>query len=171
MAKPRKSSQESPATQEQGGVRLYTLDVFLPRRSVGKSFAKKKSGVSRLIQIRGDQTLEDLHLAIFSAFDRWDEHLYEFQFGTGPRDFQGPIYGLEDTGVGTSGGLASETTIDSLRLAVGRSFGYLFDFGDDWQHQINVEAIEEAVPQGQYPKVIQRVGKSPPQYMDEGEDE
>ena len=52
---------------------------------------------------------------------------------------------------------------------MGRSFGYLFDFGDDWQHQINVEAIEEAVPQGHYPKVIKRVGESPPQYMDEDE--
>jgi len=163
MAKPRKPSQESLATPEQGRVRLYTLDVFLPRRPVSKSFAKKKSGVSRLIQIRGDQTLENLHHTIFAAFDREEEHLYEFQFGKGPRDYQGPIYGLQE------GGHVSETTIDSLRLKVGRSFGYLFDFGDNWQHQINVEAIEEAVPQGQYPRVIKRVGESPPQYADEDE--
>src|SRR5512135_50291 len=32
--------------------------------------------MSRTIQIRGDQTLEDLHHAIFDAFDRWDEHMY-----------------------------------------------------------------------------------------------
>ena len=63
----------------------------------------------------------------------------------------------------------SETTIDSLHLKVGRSFGYLFDFGDNWQHQINVEAIEETVPQGTVPKVIKRIGKSPPQYTDEDE--
>jgi hypothetical protein len=163
MAKPRKPSQESLATPKPGRVRIYTLDVFLPRRPVSKSFAKKKSGVSRLIQVRGDQTLEDLHHAIFAAFDREEEHMYEFQFGQGPRDYQGPIYGLQE------GGHVSETTIDSLRLKVGRSFGYLFDFGDNWQHQINVEAIEEAVPQGHYPKVIKRVGESQPQYMDEDE--
>src|SRR5262249_41526407 len=69
MAKPRKPSQESLAPPKPGRVRIYTLDVFLPRRAVSKSFAKKKSGVSRLIQVRGDQTLEDLHHAIFAAFD------------------------------------------------------------------------------------------------------
>ena len=30
-------------------------------------------------------------------------------------------------------------------------------------------AIDEKVPKGQYPKVTKRVGKSPPQYMDEEE--
>ena len=150
---------------DQGTVRLYTLDVFIPRRTMSKAFHKNKSGVSRLIQIRGDQTLEDLHHAIFVAFDRWHEHLYEFQLGKGPRDRQGPIY----TGGDNEGELASETTIDSLRLKVGRSFGYLFDFGDNWQHQINVQAIEEALPQGKFPRVTKRVGESPPQYPEEDE--
>ena len=147
----------------QGTLRLYTLDVFIPRRTMSKAFLKNKSGVSRLIQIRGDQTLEDLHHAIFVAFDRCEEHLYEFQLGKGPRDRQGPIYTEGDN----EGELASETTIDSLRLKVGRSFGYLFDFVDNWQHQINVKSIEESVPQGKFPRVTKRVGASPPQYEDE----
>ena len=42
--------------------------------------------------------------------------------------------------------------IDSLGLEVGRSFGYWFDFGDDWWHQINVEAIEDKVPARQVPQ-------------------
>lgn len=122
-----------------------------------------------MIQIRGDQTLEDLHQTIFNAFDRYDEHLYEFQLGKGPKDYQGPIYVLQHTGGDNVGGLVSQTTIDSLHLKVGRSFGYLFDFGDEWWHQINVQAIEEAVPQGQYPRVTKKVGQSPPQYPDEDE--
>ncbi len=169
MARTRKPALQPTESSEQEKVRIYTLDVFLPRQRVSKTFAKKKSGLSRLIQIRGDQTLEDLHHAIFNAFDREEEHLYEFQLGRGPMDRQGPIYGLEDAGGGSEGGHVSETTIDSLGLRVGRSFGYLFDFGDNWQHQINVEAIEEAVPQGQYPRVTKKVGKSPPQYPDEDE--
>ena len=56
-----------------------------------------------------------------------------------------------------------------LGLEVGRSFGYWFDFGDDWWHQINVEAIEEKVPGGKFPRVTKRVGKSPPQYAQEDE--
>jgi Plasmid pRiA4b ORF-3-like protein len=49
------------------------------------------------------------------------------------------------------------------------NLGYWFDFGDDWWHQINVAAIDDKVPRGKYPKVVKRVGKSPPQYLDEEE--
>ncbi|MCE9567740.1 MAG: plasmid pRiA4b ORF-3 family protein [Planctomycetes bacterium] len=153
-------------TSDQGKVRIYTLDVFLPKRAVSRSFLKKKSGISRLIEIRGDQTLEDLHNTIFDAFDRDDEHLYEFQLGQSPKDPHGPTYGSRELGEDQSG-VASETTIDSLRLRVGRSFGYLFDFGDNWWHQVNVEAIEDKVPDGKFPKVTKRIGKSPQQYPDE----
>jgi hypothetical protein len=42
-----------------------------------------------------------------------------------------------------------------------------FDFGDDWYHQVRVERIEQAIPTVTYPRIIGRVGKSPPQYCDE----
>ena len=68
-------------------------------------------------------------------------------------------------------GLTTETTIDDMGLKVGRRFGYWFDFGDDWHHQINVEAISDAPPKGKYPRVTKRVGESPPQYIDWDEEE
>ena len=34
-------------------------------------------------------------------------------------------------------------------------------------HQVQVERIEQAIPTVTYPRVIKRVGKSPPQYGDE----
>jgi len=40
------------------------------------------------------------------------------------------------------------TTIGSLDLKVDQAFGYWFDFGDDWWHQINVLAIDVKVPKG-----------------------
>ena len=64
-------------------------------------------------------------------------------------------------------GRVDEATLDTLDLEEGRSFGYWFDFGDDWWHQINVEAIDDKVPTGKFPKVTKRVGKSPPQYAEE----
>jgi hypothetical protein len=43
--------------------------------------------ICRRILIRSDQTLQELHRAIFVAFDREEEHMYEFQVGgKGPRD-------------------------------------------------------------------------------------
>jgi hypothetical protein len=158
---------------EQGKVRIYTLEVFLITGPVTERFAKKNPEMSRTIQIWGDQTLEDLHKAIFDAFDREEEHLYEFQLGEKPKDPKGPRYvspNALETGRGAdkpAAGSAKTTTIESLGLEVGWNFGYWFDFGDDWWHRITVEAIEDKVPKGKFPKVTKRVGKSPPQYADE----
>jgi len=64
-------------------------------------------------------------------------------------------------------GRVDQTTIESLGLKKGKHFGYWFDFGDDWWHQINVEAVEDKVIKGKLPRVTKRVGKSPPQYAEE----
>ena len=77
-----------------GKVRLYTVEVFIISGPVTDKFAKKNRVISRTIQIRGDQTLEDLHYAIFDAFGRWEEHMYEFQFGKRPMDPKAPRYVL-----------------------------------------------------------------------------
>ncbi len=149
------------------------MEVFLLSGPITEKFAKKNPVVSRTIQIRGDQTLEDLHVAIFDAYGRWEQHMYEFQFGKGPMDPKGPRYVLPSNYEMESGeknppaGHVDQTTIESLNLKVGDRFGYWFDFGDDWWHQINVEAIEDKVPKGKFPKVTKKVGKSPPQYADE----
>ena len=76
------------------GKRLYTLEVFIIGGPVTEKFAKQNPVISRTIQICGDQTLEDLHHAIFDAFDRFDDHMYEFQFGKGPMDPKAPRYVL-----------------------------------------------------------------------------
>ena len=67
--------------------RLFTVEVFLISGPMTEKFVKKNKVISRTIQLRGDQTLEELHHAIFDAFDREDAHMYEFQVGgKGPMD-------------------------------------------------------------------------------------
>jgi hypothetical protein len=154
--------------------KLYTLDVSIMDGPMTEGFLKKNKVVSRTIQIRGDQTLAELHRTIFDAFDREDEHMYEFQLGgKGPMDPKARRYVLpacmEDDD--KPAGDVKRTTIGSLGLRVHDVFGYWFDFGDDWWHQINVVAIEEGAAQGKFPKVTKRIGKSPPQYADWDEEE
>ena len=142
------------------------MSVFLMGGPISEKFANKE--ISRVIEIRGDQTLEQLHQAIFKAYDRWDEHLYEFQFGKRPFDPDGPNYGVPSPAAKKKRtGDARTTKLDDLDLKPGRVFGYWFDFGDDWYHQVQVERIEQAIPTVTYPRVIKRVGKSPPQYCEE----
>ncbi|HKB03772.1 MAG TPA: plasmid pRiA4b ORF-3 family protein [Gemmataceae bacterium] len=173
-ARKRKSagrSRRSAARAGAGVARVYTLDVSLLQGPVTRKFVKKNKSVVRTIQIRGDQTLEDLHEAIFDAFDRFDPHMYEFQMGNGPMDPEGPRYvlpmeaGDEDFGPRILGTVA-QTTIDSMGLEVGRQFGYWFDFGDDWHHQIGVARIDPGPGEEEYPRVVKRIGESPPQYAE-----
>ena len=144
---------------------LYVLSVYLKNGPISEKFTAKV--VNRVIEIRGDQTLEQLHRAIFAAYDRWDDHLYEFQLGKRPFDPAGPNFGIPDPSGTRGAGDARSTTLDDLQLKPERVFGYWFDFGDDWFHQVQVERIEQAIPTVTYPRLINRVGKSPPQYPDE----
>ena len=153
--------------------RLFTLDVFIISGLMTKRFLKKNRVVCRTIRIRGDQTLEDLHNAIFDAFKRFDQHMYEFQIGgKGPMDPKARRYVLSGAfenpmpGTPRAAGDVTQTSIGSLGLKKDDAFGYWFDFGDDWWHQINVAAIADEASRGKYPKVTKRIGASPPQYVD-----
>lgn len=164
-----------PTRAPKGKDRLFTLDVFLISGPISAKFARKNRTISRTIQMRAGHTLEDLHVAIFAAFDRGEEHMYEFQVGgEGPMDPKARKYCLSIPGDPfadeTPAGDISKTLIGSLGLKVGDVFGYWFDFGDDWWHQINVVAIADEVPPGKYPKVTARVGNSPPQYPEGAEE-
>ncbi len=149
---------------------LFVLRVFILDGPVTEAFAAKNPEMSRVIEIKASSTLKDLHKIIFKAFNREEEHLYEFQVGGhGPHDPHARRYGLTQTFSDPDNELAgdvSSTTLGELGLIIDESFGYWFDFGDDWWHQINVLSIMEDSPSGKYPKITERIGASPPQYAD-----
>jgi Domain of unknown function (DUF6398)/Plasmid pRiA4b ORF-3-like protein len=150
---------------------LYVLEVVLLSGPVTDKFLKKHPQITRTIEMRGDQTLADLHQIIFAAFDREEEHLYEFQLkGKGPDDPNADRYGVamdsqDGLDIPTAGD-AAQTPIGTLSLAVEEMFGYWFDFGDDWWHQVRVMTITEPQPKVKYPRVTHRIGASPPQYAE-----
>jgi len=43
--------------------------------------------------------------------------------------------------------------------------------GDQWEHIIEVLAVAEARGQGKYPRVAKKVGKAPPQYPEDDDDD
>jgi len=164
------AAQTGPAMQADQDTKLFELQVAIIYGPMSEAFVKNNPEIIRTIQVRGDQTLEALHEAIFDAFDRYDEHMYEFQVGgKGPRHRNARRYGLslgDDFDEYDMAGDVRDTPIGALGLKVDEPFGYWFDFGDDWWHQVTVLAIHDKVPRGRYPKVTERVGKSPPQYPD-----
>jgi pRiA4b ORF-3-like protein/uncharacterized protein DUF6930 len=145
---------------------LYTLQVSLTGGPIAVAYQGQI--ISRTIEMRGSQSLHDLHKVIFKAFDRVEEHLYEFNLGQGPRDRSKLyLYGGGRDSRSVQARDPEATTLDSLDLRPGRRFGYTFDMGDNWEHIIDVLAVEAGVAKGRYPRVVEKVGASPPQYPDD----
>jgi hypothetical protein len=61
---------------------------------------------------------------------------------------------------------AEETTIEELELKPEETLDYLFDYGDEWWDEIIVEGIEESEEGQIYPRIIEKKGESPEQYLD-----
>ena len=152
----------------------------------------------RDILIRDEQTFEQLHEVIFAAFDRYDEHLYYFtvkKIIPGMVDLQKALRQLGFPASRKRGGNtcetleiacpescdepdswadeqfnAAKTKIRKFDFAVKQKFEYLFDFGDEWNHEIEVMDILPIEPQRKYPSVIKVRGDSPAQYDDPDEE-
>lgn len=118
--------------------------------------------VWRIIELSGDCTFEDLHLEIQDAFD-WDkDHLYSFSMSGKRWDQRTEIAApapLTDANWG-----ADELTIGGLDLQPGQRFLYIFDYGDELRHDIEVLSITDN-PSGESTSRITEVhGEAPPQY-------
>ena len=154
------------------------MDIYVFK--VALFYAKR---IYRRIAIKGDQTLDDLHHVIYKAFDRYDEHLYSFYFPVKQTtsehiirqspQFTHPFYHRQTKGsldLNNDKGDASKKNIASLSLKPKQKFYYLFDFGDQWWHEITFEknVVNDG---GEYPKILLIKGESPPQYPDEDEEQ
>ena len=148
------SKGKTPQTPEEKRVTIYTFKVSL----------KESPRVWRKIEIKGTQTLHHLHQAIFKAYERYDEHLYAFFLSNRKWDSSSE-YGLPDPESDAKN--SRKATIDSLGLQAKKSFLYLFDFGDDWWHSVQLLGIKEVVSKGRYPRVVESQGEAPPQYPEE----
>jgi len=145
------STDKSSQHETRNAARVYTFKVSL----------KEAPKIWREIEIKGDQTLHQLHKAIFEAFDRFDEHLYAFFLSNKPWD-SSTEYSLPDPGSEAKN--AKKATIDSLGLRVKKKFLYVFDFGDEWWHSVELLNVREEELVGKYPCIIESQGEAPPQY-------
>ena len=53
--------------------------------------------------------------------------------------------------------------IDVLEDVGAKTLRYLYDFGDGWEHTIKIERAFDAAPGVQYPRLIEAVGRCPPE--------
>lgn len=134
-----------------GPTTLYRFQIKL---------ARKKS-VWRRIELRGDQTLHDLHRMLQFAFDLGDDHLYAFYLSGKAWDSL-----TEYASPHSDGRNAARYRLERLPLVAGQRFLYIFDFGDDIRFEIMLEAV---IPSGvtaaeHYPRITEERGTFSPQY-------
>lgn len=95
----------------------------------------------RRLELASDIFLDEVHEVIQAAFGWTDSHLH--QFGSGPQ-YYGPEteyylcpFQVEEGEVGVP---EEEVRLDEVLAEPGDKLFYLYDFGDDWEHVIKLEA-------------------------------
>ena len=137
--------------------------------------------IYRTIEIFENQSLADLHDSIFEAFDRVDERFYSF-FPTG-KPVKNTLYIYDypeithPMNLENISGFAHKKRYDAEKLKIRElnldekdKFYYLFDFKDEWWHELTVLKIEDASGPAGYPKITKKVGDSPELYPDYDDD-
>lgn len=80
-------------------------------------------------------TFADLAEAIDTAFARYDRsHLHRFELADGRTLYSDEESAVELDGAGTS----VETHLQDVPLDTLERFSYVFDFGDDWRHEVKL---------------------------------
>jgi len=139
-----------PPGAEQQGYRLRVRLRWMPK-------------VWREVEMPGDHTLENLHSIIHRAFEWDNDHLYAFYLSGKRGDT------LTEVGAPTNFGdeeppLTSEVALAHLELKRGQKFLYLFDFGDNLEHDIEYLSAFKPERTTTYPRVTEVHGEAPAQY-------
>jgi hypothetical protein len=134
------------ATRRSPSPRIYTLRIEL------EDIAPP---IWRRLQVPIDITLPRLHNTLQVAMGWTDSHLHSFQIGDkeySNSDELDELKMLAEKG----------RKLDSLLGNELRDFGYLYDFGDSWQHRVVVESITAAQSNWSYPLCVGGARACPP---------
>lgn len=122
-----------------------------------------KPPIWRRIQVPATYTFWDLHIAIQDSMGWTDTHLHHFEI-LNPRTRMKEEIGIPD-----------EDAIDNIILAgwkknISHYFTsdndkaqYIYDYGDDWEHEVKLEKILPAIDDIQYPICIAGKRECPPE--------
>lgn len=119
--------------------------------------------VTRTLEVPADMPLDHLHETLQAAFGWHNAHLYQFCVGE-PYQWEAERWVMPDFVESAQDLPANKTTLDqALDKAADHGLTYLYDFGDDWEHEIRASAPTDADPAQSYPRLIGINGTCPPE--------
>ena len=119
--------------------------------------------VCRRLEVLGDISLDRLHLILQAAFGWQNAHLYQFCVGE-PYQMGKERWVIPDFVESPEDLPADRTTLaQAIAKAGAAGLIYLYDFGDDWIHRIEVGSTGDAEPGQIYPRLTNAIGTCPPE--------
>jgi hypothetical protein len=109
----------------------------------------------RRLEVPSDLPLSVLHEVVQTAFGWFDCHPHQFETECG--DFGDPAH----DGLWSRRGDETMVALAQVAPAVKDTVGYVYDFTDDWRHDIVVEAVLPAAPGVRYPRCTTARGGAP----------
>ncbi len=125
-----------------------------------------RPAVWRRILVTSDTPLEKLHRVIQAAMGWEDFHLHYFTVGTA---LYQPQAMMEETdlmppALPADFSIKSEQGVRLSRALAGQDrFLYLYDFGDNWEHEVRMEKELPLDPAGRYPMCVEGKRACPPE--------
>jgi len=110
--------------------------------------------VWRVFEFSARHTLLDVHDAIQDAFELDNDHFFAF-YRSGKHWDRASQISYED---------ADRVRLFQLGFVPGMRLSYVFDFGDELWHELEVLALSEAAVGPEEPLLVESVGAAPPQY-------
>ena len=113
--------------------------------------------VTRTLQVPDAIRLDRLHMALQAAMGWDDMHLYAFTAG-------GVTWGAPDPDIGGDDRPADKITLAEAMADTGtHRFRYVYDFGDDWLHRLEIGPGTAPLPGTVYPRLTEVAGRCPPE--------
>ena len=144
--------------------------TLLPRRDEVVRFVLRvdlngsRPKIWRRVTVPSDLDLEHLHTVIQAAMGWTDSHLHAFLMGTGSRNHRvTPFLTAYETGEGEQGLAEKDVRLDETLSHPGDRLYYDYDFGDDWEHTLKLEAVEESTGEPIEPHVTGGRRACPPE--------
>ena len=94
----------------------------------------------RRIQVRANTTLPHLHETIQVAMSWAGGHLHQFTFA-------GVAYGVPDPDLGEEVRAETRVKLGQVLTTEKERFLYTYDFGDNWNHMVQLDTILPAEPE------------------------
>lgn len=116
-----------------------------------------KPAIWRRVLVPASVTFETLHRIIQITMGWSNSHMHEFTVGN-------TRYGKPDKDFADVAPVVNEkhTTLSAALLPSVKRFGYLYDFGDDWEHALRIEKLLAADPTMHYPVCLTGANACPP---------